>query len=317
MIIFIESICDDPEVLHANFEMKLRSPDYIFLPPEQAMADFTSRVKNYELAYQSISEDNEGKEMSYIKMINVGKKLIAYNISSHVPGQIVYYLMNMRIRPKTIWITRHGESMYNVDRRIGGDPGLTSRGIDFARALAKFFEKHVSSSMINNGDAKNKTCPPLTIWTSELNRAVETAKHLSANYIFAKMRMLNEIYAGSCEGMTYSEMEKAFPEETRLRNENKLRYRYPGGGESYLDVIQRLKPLILELERIESSVLLIGHVASLRTIYGYFMELPLNLIPEVSIPLHRIIRLDCSAYETRQTNFQYDEQKGAFIEEPV
>ena len=36
------------------------------------------------------------------------------------------------------------------------------------------------------------------------------------------------------------------PEEFALREANKLRYRYPGvGGESYLDVIERVRPIII------------------------------------------------------------------------
>ena len=38
--------------------------------------------------------------------------------------------------------------------------------------------------------------------------------------------------------------------------------RYPGaGGESYIDVIQRVKPVIVELERQRKSVLVISHLA--------------------------------------------------------
>ena len=58
-----------------------------------------------------------------------------------------------------------------------------------------------------------------------------------------ELRNLDEIYAGVCDGMTYEEIEANYPEEFALRRENKLGYRYPR-GESYLDVISRLDPLI-------------------------------------------------------------------------
>lgn len=57
----------------------------------------------------------------------------------------------------------------------------------------------------------------------------------------SRIHSLNEIYAGSCEGMTYKEIEEKYPEEFEMRAKNKMRYRYPGGGESYIDVIERLK----------------------------------------------------------------------------
>lgn len=36
---------------------------------------------------------------------------------------------------RKIWLTRHGESEYNMAGRIGGDSGLTARGEEYARLL--------------------------------------------------------------------------------------------------------------------------------------------------------------------------------------
>ena len=41
-----------------------------------------------------------------------------------------------------------------------------------------------------------------------------------------------------------------YPEMWQEREEDKLEFRFPGaGGESYQDVIQRVRPIIVELER--------------------------------------------------------------------
>lgn len=46
---------------------------------------------------------------------------------------------------------------------------------------------------------------------------------------------------------------------------DKLTYRYPGvGGESYLDVIERIRPVLIELERQRKSVVIVCHIAVLR-----------------------------------------------------
>jgi len=45
--------------------MKLRSPDYIHMNPEQAIADFKARMANYEKAYQPVSEETEGEDIRY------------------------------------------------------------------------------------------------------------------------------------------------------------------------------------------------------------------------------------------------------------
>ena len=47
--------------------------------------------------------------------------------------------------------------------------------------------------------------------------------------------------------------------------------RYPS-GESYLDVIQRLEPVIIEIERERECVCVVAHQAILRALYGYFMK---------------------------------------------
>lgn len=69
---------------------------------------------------------------------------------------------------------------------------------------------------------------------------------------------LDELFAGACDGMTYEEIEEQYPEEYQLRENDKLAYRYPR-GESYLDVIARLEPIIMEMERHREPLLIVGH----------------------------------------------------------
>ena len=52
--------------------------------------------------------------------------------------------------------------------------------------------------------------------------------------------------------------------------------RYPS-GESYLDVIQRLEPVIIEIERERECVCVVAHQAILRALYGYFTKCPLKV----------------------------------------
>ena len=101
-------------------------------------------------------------------------------------------------------------------------------------------------------------------------------------------RLLNEIHAGVCEGMTYKEIENTYPEEYAARQANKLDFRYPHGGESYLDGMERVKPLLLEIERHQDSILVISHRAVLRTILAYFCEMDRHDMVNVDIPLHQV-----------------------------
>lgn len=50
--------------------------------------------------------------------------------------------MNINICPeRIIYLLRHGETLYNTDNRIGGNPGLTEDGKIFSRMLNQFFKE--------------------------------------------------------------------------------------------------------------------------------------------------------------------------------
>jgi broad specificity phosphatase PhoE len=44
---------------------------------------------------------------------------------------------------RKIWLTRHGESCFNMAGRIGGDSGLTARGEEYARLLPDVLESRL------------------------------------------------------------------------------------------------------------------------------------------------------------------------------
>jgi len=66
-------------------------------------------------------------------------------------------------------------------------------------------------------------------------------------------------------------MQSKFPQEFAWRDQDKLQYRYPW-GESYIDIMTRLKPVLLELEGDMDNLLIISHQAVLRCLLGYFLN---------------------------------------------
>jgi broad specificity phosphatase PhoE len=106
---------------------------------------------------------------------------------------------------------------------------------------------------------------------------------------------LDELFAGSCDGLTYEQIEEMFPQEFALRQSDKLAYRYPR-GESYLDVIARLEPIIIEMERHREPLLIIGHQGILRIIYAFYMGLSRAEAPYVSIHLNTVYEMVPTAY---------------------
>ncbi len=51
-----------------------------------------------------------------------------------------------------------------------------------------------------------------------------------------------------------------------------------------MDVIQRLEPVIIEIERERECVCVVAHQAILRALYGYFMKIPLAVSALLSAP---------------------------------
>ena len=65
-------------------------------------------------------------------MIDVGRRFLVNRVQDHIQSRIVYYLMNIHVQPRTIYLCRHGESEHNLQGKIGGDSGLSSRGRNFS-----------------------------------------------------------------------------------------------------------------------------------------------------------------------------------------
>lgn len=68
------------------------------------------------------------RNLSYIKIFNVGSRYLVNRVQDHIQSRIVYYLMNIHVTPRSIYLCRHGESELNLVGRIGGDSGLSTRG---------------------------------------------------------------------------------------------------------------------------------------------------------------------------------------------
>ncbi|XP_010920791.1 6-phosphofructo-2-kinase/fructose-2,6-bisphosphatase [Elaeis guineensis] len=289
-IIFLETICNDERIIERNIRLKIQqSPDYAEEPDYEAgLRDFKERLANYEKVYEPVEEG------SYIKMIDMvsgqGGQIQVNNISGYLPGRIVFFLVNTHLTPRPILLTRHGESLDNVRGRIGGDTVLSEAGELYAKKLANFVEKRLKSERT------------ASIWTSTLQRTILTASPI-VGFPKIQWRALDEIYAGVCDGMSYEEIKRNMPEEYESRKKDKLRYRYPR-GESYLDVIQRLEPVIIELERQRAPVVVISHQAVLRALYAYFADRPLKEIPHIEVPLHTIIEIQMGVTGVQEKRYK-------------
>lgn len=70
------------------------------------------------------------------------------------------------------------------------------------------------------------------------------------------------------------------------------------------DLIERLEPIIFELERQKHPVLVVSHQATIRCLYAYFMNHPAEEIPHLSVPLHTLMHLRPGAYGTVEKRYK-------------
>lgn len=103
-VIFLESFCNDPAVIAANVALKVSSgdPDYKDMSPEEAKADFLRRIQQYEAVYETITEPH----LSYLRITDVGNQVSVCNIHGYLQSRIAFYLMNLHLKPRSIFVSR-------------------------------------------------------------------------------------------------------------------------------------------------------------------------------------------------------------------
>mmetsp|Transcript_59783 Transcript_59783/g.117269 ORF Transcript_59783/g.117269 Transcript_59783/m.117269 type:complete len:560 (+) Transcript_59783:96-1775(+) len=311
-LLFVESICDDPDILERNYHMKLQNSDYKDQDPSEALFDFKDRVTKYEAVYEECVDDEVGGKISYIKLYNVGQKVVTHRCSGYIPSHVAFHLMNVHISPRKIWLSRHSESPDQVRGRLGGDSGvMTNFGVKYAKELCTYIKKKMvmmKQERANNGEDYRGDELVVMLGTQAIHHStVESLREAtegdpSISITFMYNSLLNELRAGELDTMTHSEIKRKFPGIWEERMKDRLHFRYPGaGGESYIDLIQRIKPVIVELERQRKSVLVVSHLAVQRCLCAYFSGLPIEEIPFLKMPTHVVTELSIEPHGTTKT----------------
>ncbi|EON64395.1 hypothetical protein W97_03626 [Coniosporium apollinis CBS 100218] len=332
-VLFLESQCFDETLLEKNMLLKLSGPDYIGQDPVAALKDFKERVAMYEKKYAPIGDYEERNGLSFCQMVDVGRKFVTHKVNGFLATQVVNYLQHFNLAPRQVWLTRHGESMDNIAGKVGGDSGLSPYGVKYSRALSRFIDHERDawtrrqqygslSGQCALGDgnelAGSAKCNGLTyeeshrkrffVWTSMMQRSIQTAQFFDQDrYEVDHMRMLDDLNAGMLEGLTHDQIKELYADEYEQRQRDKLRYRYPGKrGEGYLDVTNRLKSVILELERVHDHVLLIGPQSVTRILLAYCRGLKSEEITDLHVPLGTLYMLEPKPYGADYKEFVYN-----------
>ncbi|VDP61808.1 unnamed protein product [Schistosoma mattheei] len=99
--------------------------------------------------------------------------------------------------------------------------------------------------------------------------------------------------SGTC--VTYSQPLTAPTSDVQWVITSFLRYLTLLTVQSYQDLVTRLEPVIMELER-QTSVLVICHQAVARCLLAYFEDKNKDELPYIHVPLHTVFKLTPTAY---------------------
>ncbi|KAI8878909.1 bifunctional 6-phosphofructo-2-kinase/fructose-2,6-bisphosphate 2-phosphatase [Backusella circina FSU 941] len=291
--LFIESICNKPEIIISNIKsVKISSPDYVGWDPEEAVKDYKHRITQIEHDYETIGD----LSLPFVKLMNVGEQLIVNNVRGYLQSRIVYFLMNLHNRPRTIYFARAGESTHPQSFKI--DAELSEEGEEYAERLKNFVLAYREQ---RKTDDKER---PLTVWTSTRKKSRQTAMAFSSAGIPVRQNsVLNQLNPGEVEGLSLAEIKAQFPDELERAKQDPYRHRYPR-AESYHDLAVRLESVIMELEREKNDVLIIGHDSILRCLYAYLFDRPDSEIPTIPMPRPFLIEIMPTAYGCKETRVE-------------
>lgn len=172
--------------------------------------------------------------------------------------------------PNQIWIIRHGESAGNVARDAAMDAGLAHIDIaerDVDVPLSRLGERQ-ANAVGRWFAAKPVSERPNIVLTSPYQRAQRTAALIQAAggladeaTEFVVDERLREKELGVLDRLTRSGIDQLYPEQAEFRRALGKFYHRPPSGESWCDVILRLRSALdtMSLHYGGKRVLIVGH----------------------------------------------------------
>lgn len=168
---------------------------------------------------------------------------------------------------KQIYLVRHGELEWDKGKAYLGqiDLPLSERGQKQARQRRDFFA----------------AIPLDKAYTSPLKRCETTLDSILENRAVIKVAVpdLKEISMGDWEGRTFAELKSQEPEAYKKRG-LKIKTFVPPNGESFLELQQRVMPVIKKIAKQpdEQQVIICTHAGVMRVIITSVLGLPLETI---------------------------------------
>lgn len=268
-LLWVECVNEDSLLLDTSMRRKAKLSEFSSMPEEAALAAFKKRVDYYERVYTPLAVDEES---CWMRVDAVDSRVLAEAPNNNLPFYAAIRDIISTRWVRNLYLVRHGETSYNLENRLGGNPPLTEKGLFQAQELSRHFH--------------GMDMP--YIFTSTLLRSRMTAQPMLAERPQCTCMALSEfdeINAGICEGMRYDDVREQMPEEYAARSADKFHYAYPQ-GEGYAHLRERVatglrRALFLAAE---GTLVIIGHQAINRTVLSLLLFQRPEDIPYVYIP---------------------------------
>jgi probable phosphoglycerate mutase len=169
--------------------------------------------------------------------------------------------------PAVLWVVRHGESSGNVARDAAESQGLeridiAERDMDVPLSETGFAQAEALGRWWGRQPADEQ---PTVVWTSPYVRARQTAQQVletaGLDVPVVVDERLREREFGVLDGLTRKGITAQFPDESQRRTRLGKFYHRPPGGESWSDVLLRLRAALDDLRRDAAGerVVLVAH----------------------------------------------------------
>ncbi len=288
-VLFVECMNEDPLLLNAFIRRKADLPEYAEYTKDEAVESFMKRIEYYETIYNHI-----GKEKYWMCVDAAANRVLAEQPRESSPFYPAIREIVVSMWIESLYLARHGQTEFNVQGRIGGDPPLTARG----RAQADALARHLAGKRLD------------WVFTSTRMRSHETAAPVLENHRDAHvmaLREFDEIWAGDCENMLYSEIREKMPEVTAQRNANKYSYVYPN-GESYAILQERVRRGLRRALFLAGNApfLILGHQAINRVLLSLFLRQRTEDVPYIHIPQNQYYHIQLTPTRKLFERIPYD-----------
>ncbi|MER0236837.1 histidine phosphatase family protein [Fulvimarina sp. MAC8] len=185
-----------------------------------------------------------------------------------------------------VYFCRHGQTDYNAEERLQGrrEVPLNELGRSQAKRNGTYFRNLLGMSA---GEYRYIASP--------LGRAQETMRIIRRELRldiddFETDDRLVEVGYGDWEGSTLAEIGETNPKVLADREADKWNYRCPGkGAESYAELLERIRPLLAELE---PKTILVSHGGVSRAVLKEYGGLSGQDAAMTIVPQDRVLTFD-------------------------